>query len=78
MSKFKPNQTVLQLVVAFVLTTLAVIYTLTVLCDTLKDAGAINILFLSFGLFVLLAVNCYIGYLIIKTVKNSRDELEDS
>ena len=78
MDKIKSNHFILQLVVGFILTLLTAIYTLMLLADSLVDQGAVRVLILSLGSLFLIVIDLYIGYQIIRVIKNSNNELEDS
>jgi len=78
MDKIKSNHFVHQLVVGFILTLLTAIYTLMLLADSLVDQGAVKVLILSIGSLFLIVIDLYIGYQIIRVIKNSNNELEDS
>ncbi len=78
MDKLKSNQVLLQLIVAFILTLLTAIYTLTMLTDALNGEHPVKAIFLSLGLLILFVIDFYIAYRIVKTVKATMDELEDS
>lgn len=78
MYKMKPDQTLLQLIIAFILTLLTALYSLTLLTDALSTEGSMKVLILTLGSAVLIGIDVYIAYCILKIVKRSKDELEDS
>src|SRR5437868_4070649 len=56
MDKSKPDQTLLQLIIAFILTLFASAYSLTLLTYALSAAGSINVLLLTLASAVLIAI----------------------
>jgi hypothetical protein len=68
----------LQLVIALILTFLTALYSLKLLTDALSTEGSIKVMVLTLGSAVLTGIDVYVACCILKILKRSKDELEDS